>query len=113
MIRVKFVGMGRGLGVGLPLDINVGTRQMPGIGQIYRGGGTLPGKPLAISDFVGRCTVHVFGAAALAGVSATVIYFGGDLPTAKLARAVGVVSGTSAGTPGASAMEYFGKIWQA
>jgi hypothetical protein len=109
--RLRFVGAGAGVGLGpLLFDFSASATDMPSGGRIYCGP-SLNGSDVKIEDLRGWCTMEAYSASALAGGSYTVLYFGvgpsGFLPSAI---AIGIVKGKQVGIPGASAMQFIGRI---
>lgn len=107
--RLRFFGLGRGLGIGSPIDISRSATNMPSGGQIYRGPRS-SGRDVTIADLKGQCRIEVGAVAAMAGVSGMMIWFGTPGPPA-FARALGMLWGVGIETPGIGAMEYTGYIW--
>jgi hypothetical protein len=107
--RLRFFGLGRGIGVGSPIDISRSATNMPSGGRIYCGPMT-KGSDVSLSDMKGQCTIEVGAIAAFAGASGMMIWFGTPGPPA-FARGLGLLWGTGIETPGVGAMEYTGYIW--
>ena len=109
--RLKFVGAGAGVGIGpLLVDLSASDTEWPSGGRVYCGP-SLEGTDVSIDDLCGWCTMETYSGSLLAGASYSVLYFGvgpsGFLPKAV---AVGIIKGAQIGIPGASAMQYIGRI---
>lgn len=107
--RLRFVGVGRGIGAGVPIDISRSATNMPSGGQIYCGP-INRGNDVTLSDMKGQCMIEVVAAAVMVGPSEMHIWFGSPGPPA-FARALGILKGWGIETPGIGAMEYTGYIW--
>jgi hypothetical protein len=110
--RLRFLGAGVGIGVGVPIDVSLSSVDMPSGGLVYCGELTPEGKQVQLSDLTGPCMIQVYGAALMAGVSATIVFFGNSSGLPMASRAIGITQGVGLETPGAGAMEYRGYLWQ-
>jgi hypothetical protein len=107
--RLRYLGLGRGFGVGTPIDIGRSATDMPSGGKIYCGP-MKQGNDVTLDDMKGQCTIEMVSGAFFAGGSGMMIWFGTPGP-APFARALGLLWGTGIETPGVGTMAYNGYIW--
>jgi hypothetical protein len=107
---LDFVGIGAGLGIGLPAGGSLSTEDFPSFGSKILKGPTNWGR-LELSDLCGMSQVYCIGAGAGPGISSTLIFFNTfPIVPPLLFKAAILVEGVTLASPGAGVMLYMG-MW--